>query len=100
MSPPGRPKGEYRSAQHEGALVSTSFSLENTMDIPSNMHASSNMLSAPELTHEPALSTIAPGVARISSAQLLRGANEVQIEHHGVLYRLKQTSLGKLILTK
>ena len=23
MSPPGRPKGEYRSAQHEGTRVST-----------------------------------------------------------------------------
>ena len=22
MSPPGRPKGEYRSAQHEGCLMS------------------------------------------------------------------------------
>ena len=70
------------------------------MNSPSPMHAASDMLSTPELTHEPAISTIAPGVARISSAQLLRGASEVQIEHHGVLYRLKQTSLGKLILTK
>jgi len=26
MSPPGRPKGEYRSAQHEGALMSTALS--------------------------------------------------------------------------
>jgi hemin uptake protein HemP len=54
----------------------------------------------PELTRQPARSMIAPGVACISSDQLLRGSNEVQIEHHGVLYRLKQTSLGKLILTK
>ena len=29
-----------------------------------------------------------------------RGAAEVQIDHRGALYRLKQTSLGKLILTK
>jgi hemin uptake protein HemP len=54
----------------------------------------------PELTRQPARSMIAPGVACINSDQLLRGSNEVQIEHHGVLYRLKQTSLGKLILTK
>lgn len=39
-------------------------------------------------------------VARISSDQLLAGALEVQIEHRGSLYRLRQTSLGKLILTK
>jgi hemin uptake protein HemP len=38
--------------------------------------------------------------ARISSAQLLAGAREVEIDHHGAVYRLKQTSLGKLILTK
>lgn len=43
----------------------------------------------------------APGVvARLSSQQLLAGANEVLIEHHGTVYRLRQTSLGKLILTK
>ncbi|HEY9063587.1 MAG TPA: hemin uptake protein HemP [Burkholderiaceae bacterium] len=38
---------------------------------------------------------------RINSDQLfVDGAVELQIDHHGVLYRLKQTSLGKLILTK
>jgi len=39
-------------------------------------------------------------VHRISSDELLAGALEVQIEHRGSLYRLRQTSLGKLILTK
>jgi len=37
---------------------------------------------------------------QISSEQLFAGANEVHIEHRGSLYRLQQTSLGKLILTK
>ncbi len=37
---------------------------------------------------------------RIDSALLLRGTNELLIDHHGVLYRLRQTALGKLILTK
>ncbi len=37
---------------------------------------------------------------RIDSALLLRGANELLIDHRGVLYRLRQTALGKLILTK
>ncbi|HEY4068861.1 MAG TPA: hemin uptake protein HemP [Burkholderiaceae bacterium] len=37
---------------------------------------------------------------RISSQQLFRGALEVHIDHFGAIYRLKQTALGKLILTK
>ena len=37
---------------------------------------------------------------RVSSAELFAGALEVQIDHHGAVYRLKQTALGKLILTK
>jgi hemin uptake protein HemP len=36
----------------------------------------------------------------ISSDALFGGAREVEISHGGVLYRLKQTALGKLILTK
>jgi hemin uptake protein HemP len=36
----------------------------------------------------------------ISSHELFAGATEVQIEHRGALYRLQQTSLGKLILIK
>jgi hemin uptake protein HemP len=39
-------------------------------------------------------------VVCITSEQLFAGATEVQIEHHGALYRLRRTSLGKLILTK
>ena len=38
--------------------------------------------------------------APIPSDALFGGAREVQISHGGVLYRLKQTALGKLILTK
>jgi len=36
----------------------------------------------------------------IASEALFAGATEVQILHRGSLYRLKQTALGKLILTK
>ncbi len=36
----------------------------------------------------------------IKSEALFRGATELQIEHRGSLYRLRQTALGKLILTK
>ena len=42
-----------------------------------------------------------PAVPRVSSDQLFTGgAVELQIDHRGVLYRLKRTALGKLILTK
>ena len=37
---------------------------------------------------------------RVNSESLLAGSNELLIEHHGLLYRLRHTSLGKLILTK
>ena len=36
----------------------------------------------------------------VDSARLFEGASEVLIDHHGVIYRLKRTALGKLILTK
>lgn len=36
----------------------------------------------------------------LTSRTLLNGANEVQIEHYGSVYRLRLTALGKLILTK
>jgi hemin uptake protein HemP len=37
---------------------------------------------------------------QVTSEQIFGGATEVQIHHHGAVYRLKQTALGKLILTK
>jgi hemin uptake protein HemP len=39
-------------------------------------------------------------VRSITSAQLFAEFPEVQIAHGDVVYRLRQTSLGKLILTK
>ncbi|MBA3598295.1 MAG: hemin uptake protein HemP [Methylibium sp.] len=43
-----------------------------------------------------------PGAAvrRLVSDAVFAGAAEVLISHHGVDYRLRQTQLGKLILTK
>ena len=41
-----------------------------------------------------------PPTVSISSESLFRGASEVRIAHGGSVYRLKQTALGKLILTK
>ncbi|MES3016093.1 MAG: hemin uptake protein HemP [Pseudomonadota bacterium] len=54
---------------------------------------------APPLPPGSAASAPAPAV-RVNSAQLFAGALEVRIDHHGAVYRLKQTALGKLILTK
>ncbi len=39
-------------------------------------------------------------VPRWSSRTLLAGRQEIEIDHDGAVYRLRQTSLGKLILTK
>jgi hemin uptake protein HemP len=39
-------------------------------------------------------------LAAVKSESLFKGAAELQIDHGGVMYRLRQTSLGKLILTK
>jgi hemin uptake protein HemP len=37
---------------------------------------------------------------RIDSRELLGAAQEIEIDHGGHIYRLRRTSLGKLILTK
>lgn len=42
----------------------------------------------------------APRPAAVKSEALFDGASEVLIDHRGVMYRLRLTSLGKLILTK
>lgn len=49
-----------------------------------------------------ALSSARPSAAprRLSSETLLADRREVEIEHAGQIYRLRVTSLGKLILTK
>jgi hemin uptake protein HemP len=37
---------------------------------------------------------------RVHSHELFEAAREVEIHHHGEVYRLRHTSTGKLILTK
>lgn len=41
-----------------------------------------------------------PARPRVASRELFAGGNELQIEHNGDIYTLRQTSKGKLILTK
>jgi hemin uptake protein HemP len=40
------------------------------------------------------------GVRRVPSRNLFMSDREIEIEHNGALYRLRQTAMGKLILTK
>lgn len=44
--------------------------------------------------------TATGAVPRLPSRAIFSGAQEVEIEHNGAVYRLRQTALGKLILTK
>lgn len=48
----------------------------------------------------PPVTQVPAAPARISSAALFKDALEIEIEHRGALYRLRETKLGKLILTK
>ena len=55
----------------------------------------------------PALAPLAEAPVRreiarrqLSSDQLFAGLSEIEIQHGDAIYRLRRTSLGKLILTK
>lgn len=68
-----------------------------------NRDVSASVPTAPTASSDRArgASAAAPVSPRcVDSAQLFAGTTELLIDHRGVLYRLKQTSLGKLILTK
>jgi hemin uptake protein HemP len=43
---------------------------------------------------------LAPSARRLRSAELFGSKHEIEIEHGQAIYRLRLTSLGKLILTK
>jgi len=60
---------------------------------------SGDVLAAAGLQPEPKGRAAAPR-RMTSTRELLAGGNEVQIEHNGEIYTLRQTSKGKLILTK
>jgi len=57
------------------------------------------MLSGSGQQPEQPLRTLVPR-RMTSTRELLGGGTEVQIEHNGEIYTLRQTSKGKLILTK
>ena len=66
---------------------------------PAKAGATGNGANRQEVLPETSASTTS-GPTPLASELLFGAAREVQISHRGVLYRLKQTSLGKLILTK
>jgi hemin uptake protein HemP len=65
--------------------------------LPAGPHTASPTPDEPMRTAAPAALAPRP---RVASNEILRGNAEVEIDHRGVLYRLRVTSLGKLILTK
>jgi hemin uptake protein HemP len=67
---------------------------------PRPVFASPRAGAAPAPLQAPAPTRRAGAPVCIDSAQLFGSATEVQISHRGALYRLTQTALGKLILTK
>jgi hemin uptake protein HemP len=48
----------------------------------------------------PSVESKAAGAIEWSTEQLFGAAQEIVIRHQGLLYRLRRTKLGKLILTK
>jgi len=55
---------------------------------------------APAVSRELMPATTIDSRRRLQSRDLLGNAQEVEIVHAGHVYRLRQTALGKLILTK
>ncbi|MEN9398656.1 MAG: hypothetical protein RLZ81_3186 [Pseudomonadota bacterium] len=58
---------------------------------PDSVPAASSMLTRAPQPH---------GAGPLPSSTLLQGQKSVLIEHRGLIYRLQETKLGKLILTK
>ena len=56
---------------------------------------------APASSAQPESTAVAASAGRrLRSAELLGANQEIEIEHGPAVYRLRQTALGKLILTK
>ena len=72
--------------------------------MPADLHSTTGhhfSTQRPEESLRSAGSAAVPGTRpRVPSNDILRGNAEVEIDHRGTLYRLRVTSLGKLILTK
>jgi hemin uptake protein HemP len=58
------------------------------------------MVEKPDTFKHAPLPREAAEIRTIESADIFRGANEIMIRHDGVVYRMKITRQGKLILNK
>ena len=67
--------------------------------MPANAPDNPTKAPDPERARVPQLTAVVP-LRRVDSGALFRGASELLIEHRDATYRLRQTALGKLILTK
>lgn len=76
-------------SQYDGGMLNPSPSFLNAAPLP-------------QVAADGAADSVVRGAAvpRVSSRVLMGGAREIEIDHEGVVYRLRVTSLGKLILTK
>lgn len=66
----------------------------------SSIPMSAETAQAARLTGLPDKDGASSSLKRLSSIELFSGTRELVIEHAGIEYRLRQTSQGKLILTK
>jgi hemin uptake protein HemP len=73
--------------------------MASTRPEPEHAAAPRRPFTQPEQT-SPDRASCAPAARRWRSTELFGAAQEVEIEHGEAVYRLRRTSLGKLILTK
>lgn len=66
-----------------------------------------SQLSPPAVLQQPVITApssvdlhLSKSILSVTSEALFAGADELEIMHQGAQYRLRQTALGKLILTK
>ena len=90
-----RPVGATRSAPAQDRPRYTEPSPR-----PTSTAAPASEAGASRPATEPATEAASGPVTQTTSEVLFAGAVEIQIDHHGTIYRLKHTALGKLILTK
>ena len=65
-----------------------------------NFQAKLNRMIAEKTPTPPVKCTAAPQARIVESRDIFRGQTEIMIKHEGVIYRMKITRQGKLILNK
>ncbi|NRP86450.1 Hemin uptake protein hemP [Rhizobium lusitanum] len=65
-----------------------------------NFQAKLNRMIAEKTPTQPAHYAAAQDIRIVESTDIFRGQTEIMIKHEGVIYRMKITRQGKLILNK